>query len=248
MNGETSELCLLTAAARNALKNGSALNYKCPQYVNAEKFVFINRNGEIIENSAEKWFERLKSTGLDDIFMLLPVSARDREIHGFSNSSGGCVACFYNSGEVTYFAPRWEVDKSIRLWNIEYFESEWDNAPKEKPMFEDNTDEFKKVLCEIAELAEKIDQSFWAGYFNKALDILENGFCDNDDKISELPEKNRRLFYAADKADVFGGMGSWNDSPPFYAEEKGLSDEYTRLSNELFVQIKLALLYAVNEF
>lgn len=248
MNGETRELCLLTAAARSALKSGADLNYKMPKYVNSEKFVFLYENGEVVEKSAEKWFERLKLTGLEDIFMLLPVSARDREIHGFSNSSGGCIVCFYNSGKVTYFILKWKFDQNKRFWSIEYFENEWNNAPKEKPKFKDNTNEFKKVLSEIAQFAVKIDQPFWTGYFNKALDILENGLSDEGDEISELPEKNQRLSYAAEKADVFGGMGSWNDSPPFYAEEKGLSDEYARLSNKLFVQIKLALLYSVNEF
>lgn len=245
MNGETRALCLLTAAARIALKNGTALNYKKAEYVGYEKFVFTCRNGEIIENSAEKWFERLKSTGLEDVFLLLPESASDREIHGFSNTVGGRIVCRFDSGKVTCFVPKWEFDQNKRFWIVEYFESEWNDPPKGKPRFADNTEEFKKVLCEIAELAEKIEQPFWAGYFNKALDILENGLSD---EISEFPEKNRRMSYAAEKADVFGGMGSWNDSPPFYADEKGLSEEYARLSNELFVQIKLALMYAVNEF
>ncbi|RRD28534.1 hypothetical protein EII27_01710 [Fusobacterium canifelinum] len=43
-------------------------------------------------------------------------------------------------------------------------------------------------------------------------------------------------------------MGSWNDSPPCYAYDKGLEDEYKNLSSELLKQIRLALLYSVNEW
>lgn len=64
----------------------------------------------------------------------------------------------------------------------------------------------------------------------------------------ELPEANKRLFYASNISDVFGGMGSWNDSPPCYAYEKGLENEYKNLSSELLTQIRLALLYSVNEW
>ena len=64
----------------------------------------------------------------------------------------------------------------------------------------------------------------------------------------ELPETNKKLFYASDICDVFGAMGSWNDSPPCYAAEKGLENEYNNLSSELLTQIRLALLYSVNEW
>ena len=43
-------------------------------------------------------------------------------------------------------------------------------------------------------------------------------------------------------------MGSWNDSPHCYAVEKGLENEYNSLSSEFLTQIRLALLYSVNEW
>lgn len=63
-----------------------------------------------------------------------------------------------------------------------------------------------------------------------------------------LPEKNKALFAAASRAWVFGGMGSWNDSPPYLAHEQGLDGDYERLSAALHRQIMLAVLYAVNEW
>jgi len=43
-------------------------------------------------------------------------------------------------------------------------------------------------------------------------------------------------------------MGSWNDSPAYMAHEKGMDNEYESLSGELLKQIRLATLYAINEW
>jgi len=42
-------------------------------------------------------------------------------------------------------------------------------------------------------------------------------------------------------------MGSWNDSPLYYAHQKGLDKEYNELSNELLVQLRYHLMYVANE-
>ena len=43
-------------------------------------------------------------------------------------------------------------------------------------------------------------------------------------------------------------MGSWNDSPPYMAQNKGLEEEYDILSDELLKNIRLAILYSINEW
>ncbi|MCR4791810.1 MAG: hypothetical protein K5871_03605 [Lachnospiraceae bacterium] len=55
-----------------------------------------------------------------------------------------------------------------------------------------------------------------------------------------------RMFVAASRADVFGGMGSWNDDPGYMAHSMGREEQYTSLSNELYAQIRKAVMYAVN--
>ena len=106
----------------------------------------------------------------------------------------------------------------------------------------------------IAILADKIDFQNFGNIFRKAIDILNGEKVENIQKtfyglyFSELPKINKYLFYASDISDVFGGMGSWNDSPPYYAYKKGLEIEYDNLSKELLTQIRLALLYSVNEW
>jgi len=75
-------------------------------------------------------------------------------------------------------------------------------------------------------------------------------FAANEEQsaIGEIPEENLHLFEAASTADVFGAMGSWNDSPPYMAHERGLDNEYELLSSELLKQVRLAALYAINEW
>lgn len=255
MNGETAELCALTAGAKYALKHGFKLNHTTDKYVNSEFFRFLPRdlpscpkNREVLEKSAENWFERLLSLGLTDIFMLLPGNADNRMRNGFANTQGGCILCFFKSGLVTFFTSKWSFDKEIRMWNIEFTEHEWENPPSGTPRFSDNTNEFAKVLTDIAELAERIEADFWADIFRKAKDILDGNSEYEKSRLPDLPEHNLRLYSAAAKADVFGAMGSWNDSAPYLAHNKGLSDDYNRLSDELFIQIQKALLFAVNEF
>ena len=63
-----------------------------------------------------------------------------------------------------------------------------------------------------------------------------------------MPKKNLALFAAASLADVFGGMGSWNDDAAGMAQYKKRGKEYEELSNELFTQIRKAILFAVNEW
>lgn len=66
--------------------------------------------------------------------------------------------------------------------------------------------------------------------------------------LPQIPDNRLPLFQAASIADVFGAMGSWNDTPPCMAHEKGMDEEYEALSSELLTQIRLAVLYAVNEW
>ena len=66
--------------------------------------------------------------------------------------------------------------------------------------------------------------------------------------LNFLPDKNARLYVSSMTANVFGGMGSWNDGIECYAYEKGLTDEYDKLSKELSEQIELATMYALNEW
>lgn len=84
---------------------------------------------------------------------------------------------------------------------------------------------FAQVCHEIAELADKIGEAGWASrFFRPAYMAL------SDDDLSTT----RRLEIAIDKTHVFGGMGSWLDSPPFNAHRRGKNEAYDRLTDRLY--------------
>ena len=255
MNGQMYQICCIAAAAKKSLKAKSALSYTPLEYENKIEFQFLPERKLLITKtrkveSVTTWYDLCLKRGLQDIKMLAPVNVKDRAILGFSNTTQSSLVCFYRE-KVTYFSAQWEFDSLQKVWNILYTEQEWKGAPSGKPHFENNTESLKTVLINIKELSNKIDCSNFAMVFQKALDILSGSdYADtvNNMPLPEIPEENLRLFKAASTADVFGAMGSWNDSPPYMAHEKGLDKEYDSLSDELLKQVRLATLYAINEW
>lgn len=256
MNGELYQICCIAAAAREALSSGKAAEYVPFKYENEPQFELIPKAGlfgikrSVVARGTAEWYKCCLERGLSEVKMLLPVSVKDRQILGFSNTAASSLVCFYSGGTVTYFVPKWTFDQKHKMWDTLYKEFSWNDPPQGKPQFEDNTAQFLDVLKNIASLAEKIDCECFAAIFRKAADII-TGAQDADSMLTKplsmLSGEKLRLFSAASTADVFGAMGSWNDSPPYMAAEKGLSDEYETLSSELLTQIRKAILYSINE-
>ncbi len=259
MNGEMYQLCMLVNAARESLITKKEFIYLCDEYVNSIKFHFIPRKTLFGEknyeaDNAQEWFSHCMKKEVYDMKFLTPLQVPDRALLGFSNTGRSCIVTFYKNNSVTYWIATWEFEQSLKKWNVEYQEYQWDNPPAKAPQFENNRKEFEDILLRISEFADQIEFKNFGDIFRNARNILSgnseipaaypNG---RQIHLPNIPEEKKRMFYAASIADVFGAMGSWNDSPPYYAHEKGLDDEYENLSNELLKQIRLAVLYAVNE-
>ena len=259
MNGEMHQICMLVNAARNAL--AAKKEFSCPtdEYVNSLTFRFLPRKTFLSERSytakdPRDWFRQCARNGVSDMKFLAPLQVPDRALLGYANADRTCIAAFHKSGPVTYWTAAWKFEKSIRKWNIEYQECKWDNPPPGVPRFRNNKDEFMDVLQRIAAFADEIESKNFGDVFRRAHDLLSgkselpakhpNG---RPVRFPDLPEESLRLFHAASIADVFGAMGSWNDSPWGYAHDKGLYAEYESLSNELLRHLRLAVLYAINE-
>lgn len=253
MKGELYQLCRLTAAAKSALLGTSAFECSKIAYENKIEFEFrpsILECGakSTLAESPDRWFEFLTKKGLRDIKLILPTEIEDRNLLGFANAYNGVMLCYFKNGEITSFVPNWVFDNKLKVWNIRYTEN-LQIIPYVKPYCDDNTDALREVLIEIADLAERIDCGGFAKRFELARNILGGEAELPEEKLPapKIPKRNLPLFYAADTADVFGAMGSWNDSPPYMAHEKGLDKEYDELSARLLKNIRLAMLYAVNE-
>ena len=107
----------------------------------------------------------------------------------------------------------------------------WTNPPPT-----DDLDEFVRqfaALClDVAVFAEEIGETFWAKrFFRPAYVALSD---------EHLPPK-QRLTIAIDKTRVFGGMGSWLDSPPFSAAEQQRTETFNALTDALYKYRTLAI-------
>lgn len=253
MNGEILQSCRIVAAAKQALEDKKPIYYEPVKYENSIVFDFIPKK-TLFKTKPYKainlmeWYDKCISQGLLDIKLLAPITVKDRNLLGFSNASQISIACFYKEGKVTYFTAHWNFNDTLKHWDITYTEHAWENPPQGKPQFQDNSEMFAKILNKIEIFARDIGSYGFADRFNEAKTILLDGAKDSTEIGISLPAKNINMFIAANKADVFGAMGSWNDSPPFMAHEKGLDSSYDELSAELLKQLRLAILFAINEW
>ncbi len=247
-------MCRLTAATKSALFGYSDFEYEPIAYENKIEFLFLDNIRQCgikdrTAKGAEEWYKYCVKKGLRDIKLIVPTEVENRNALGFANAYCGFILCYFKNGEITAFIPKWEFDPKLKMWNILYTE-QLELIPFVKPYCDDNSDELREVLIEIADLAERIDCGGFAKRFELARSILDGEAPFGTDKLSapRIPQKFMPLFYAADAADVFGAMGSWNDEPPYTAHEMGLEAEYEELSARLLKNIRLAVLYAINEW
>ena len=243
---EKEQISDIVIATKVALKTKNKIAYTPSKYENKIEFLFTEN---FKAKDVNEWYEHCIEKGLEDIKLSMPIAVKDPSLLAFSNTSQAGLVCYFKDNVVTYFIPKWESGDNG--WNVIYREYKWENPPKEKVQFEDNTEDFKNTLSKIATLADKIDFQNFANIFNYAFELLdEKKYTMNKEKfpLNFLPDKNARLYVSSMTANVFGGMGSWNDDVPYYAYEKELTDEYDKLSKELSEQMELATMYALNEW
>ena len=249
MNGQMYQIACIVAAARKALKSGKEICYKPEKYTNKLSFQILpSKNGEATELSVSDWFENLMEKGLKDLQLFCPISVNDRGILGFSNTTQSSILCFYKDGQAGYFLPNWEAASAGRGWDVTYTEYEWERSSQDIPHYENNIEEFKDILTRIENLAIKIECDNFAKVFQSARNFLLDPESGKGLAEPQIPLQHLSIFRAASSADVFGGMGSWNDEPGWLAQDKGLGQVYDELSDQLLRNIRSAILFAINEW
>lgn len=249
MNGQMYQIACIVAAARRALKTNQEILYHPDQYIHKICFQILpSEKGEVTELSVTDWFEHLKEKGLKDLKLFCPISVEDRGILGFSNTTQSSILCFYKDGKASYFLPNWESASLGRGWDVTYTEYDRERSSQDIPHYENNIEEFKDILARIEYLAIKIECENFAKVFHSARNKLLDLDATKVQEEPQIPPQNQKIFRAASAADVFGAMGSWNDEPVWLAQDKGLGQQYDELSDQLLSNIRLAILYAINEW
>ncbi len=252
MNGEVSQICRIVAAARAAIRDDAEFRFTPLKYEGSTTFNFCDRSNSGAPMFRAKdpadWFAHLKTEGMKNVFMIAGMNVQRRGV-GLSNNSATSIFVRYNDNVVTRFEPRWSFNDDERLWSIEYTEHLASGAPEKDPEFRDESSLLEASLKDMAKLAEKIDEPGFAKTFRKAVDILTGEAAPKLKEgavLPQIPEDRLNIYLAADVADVFGTMGSWNDEPVGKAYSKGLDKDFNTLSDRLFCSIRLMLMYSVN--
>ena len=252
MNGEVFNACIIVASIKQALRSNLELDYKSEKYTRSLVFDFIlgDESEKREQASINEWFKHALKLGLSDVRYAtnLSVSSEERSLQGFSNVSYKSILCIYKD-KMSYLVPHWSFEEDKKGWDIVYKEFSLNGMP-EIHNFSDNTLEFKDILTKIAKFADEIECENFGDCFRKGLKALNE-----PEKIEQnilnaplMPKLNLALFTAASAADVFGGMGSWNDDAAGLAQHKKRGKEYDELSAELFTQMRKATLFAINEW
>ena len=252
MNGEVFNSCIIVASIKQALKSNLELNYKSEKFIKSLVFDYVlgDEPEKREQASINEWFKHALKLGLSDVRYAtnLSVTSEERSLQGFSNVSYKSILCIYKN-KMSYLVPHWSFEEDKKGWDIVYKEFSLNGMP-EIQKFSDNTLEFKDILTRISKFADEIECENFGDCFREGLKALNE-----PEKIEQnilnaplMPKLNLALFNAASAADVFGGMGSWNDDAAGWAKRKKRDKEYDELSAELFTQMHKATLFAINEW
>lgn len=255
MNGELEHIINLCLSVKYFIKTGNIndLN-KDTNYIGSTIYHTFDKSDIPSFDSFTAYLTKRK---LKDIHLIVQ-NINDVSLLGFAGVLTGGTGLIFDCEEGNFILnASWNFGRNKSLWDIRYKEEKMLPAFGYKDVFKEpiinNQSAFTKTLEEIRNLAVTIDADDFAAVFSEALSILNGEEFPNKEYAllfqpvpKFLPEVNRRLLAAAKRAWVFGGMGSWVDSPPYQAEDKGLSTQYKELTNRLYSGINQAILYSVN--
>ncbi len=161
----------------------------------------------------------------------------------------GGILCYWPNGKITLFSPSEYFDRSIHKWSVTYREipiNKHDIPPRPTGVY--SNEEFYDLLYEISDFANSHDfSSFVEYYFGKSISYLEGKNLDDSEFSSlKLGEPYRKIYMATEKADIFGGMGTWLDSPRATAHIDGFEPEFNEITGKVIAEIDNSVDYLVH--
>ena len=210
--------------------------------------------------STEDWCRELQNRRLEKILLYIRAGSNDPMWAGFVNRGVLGILTVYGTGVMTLWMPDWQFNRRKKIWQLNQGKTRWEityterackQSPDTLPVFRDPTEDFITVLQYAEPFARELHADYFAGRFRQAYEILTGtgpltvpGWMKS---LAPMLEADRiRMLLAASHADVFGGMGSWNDVPGGIAQSMGRSEEYDKVSKALYYQSRMAVMYAIN--
>lgn len=265
MNGTLALLIALISYGNEYLSKGVSFhqldfNNSTLLYCNTIEFNKSDSSLNIVTvaDNPQHWFEFLKKEGCKKLRICYRQSnsashVRDYQSDSFLGGGGHwLIEAIYNS-----YSGYWSFDQRVtrpdaidkRILSVSLTAIQ-EKSPQLQPVLpvEKARQDLSTALTSIEEFATNSKQDRWASIFKKALDALNNPKPNidyyKDFIISEqysLPRK--QLLFSASLADVFGGIGSWNDILYSNIEQNKVN---IQLSADLYDKINAAVVAAVN--
>ena len=270
MDGQLAQLIALVGHGSSFLSgsiNSNALDLQQSnstfQYVEALKFARYQDKqafqGTEIANDVRSWFETLHSEGARRLWYVAFAWQRDDLPEHIAGSFAGGVpraiqVDYPDRYELWY--PKWTVgDKDHphrRIWNVEYRALPSERSQVRMPDVESIRVYLRQKLEAAEEFAQRAAEGAqpWAAWFTAALQLLTNSIPLPPYHTDMLPQDGylllaRQLLAAATQANVFSGMGSWND---IGFNDKAIQAQYEQVTRELYEAVKISFIAAVNSF
>jgi hypothetical protein len=273
MNGNVAQIIALVSYGNSFLKNGRIDSFypsnSTFQYCNRVDFRISVKHGlffskekiSVIAENPGDWYATLKAENGRRLRFRYrhsrekkEGSASDHILAGFVGGGGSWFIEAVYDDFSKYWSNYWDViqecDPEDRIWSVTYL-----SDCKPYGRIEQNTEvsELKKkledALARIGEFASSKNLGHWAETFENAGKALngrnpEEGFYHADLLAPDFYElESRQLLFAAAKAWVFGGMGSWND---VWFDDESDNEKHRKLSAGLFDTINACIAASLN--
>ena len=269
MDGPLAQIIALVGHGNNFLSdnNEGALNLwpsnSTFQYVRVLKFARYSNSqalqGTEIARDTVDWFQRLHSEGAKRLwYVAFAWGKQDLPEHQAVAFAGGVPRAIQVDypRHFEFWYPAWDVgdqnDPEHRIWSVEYKALPLQHSQAITPDLETVRGYLRQNLEAARDFSERGKDAAapWAAWFTAALRLLEASDPQPPFHVDMLPRYGyslaaRQLLAAATQANVFGGMGSWNDL--------GFADnvrqaEYVQGTKDLYEAVKMSFVAAVNSY
>lgn len=269
MDGQLAQIIALVAYGNSFLSGGGNnapdlwQSHSTFQYVGALKFArYLSKQatqGTEIATDTSSWFETLRSERATRLwYVAFAWNREDLPEHtavAFAGSVPRAIQVDCPTGYELWY-PFWTVEErnepNRRIWSVEYKSLRFDHSQARTPYVE----AVRPYLRQRLEAAEEFSQrakegaATWTAWFTAAMQLLEADQPQAPFHNDMLPKRGyslaaRQLLAAATQANVFGGMGSWND---IGFADKTVHIEYEQVTRNLYEAVKLSFVAAVNAF
>ena len=208
----------------------------------------------VVATDVASWLEVARHRGVTRLWLAIPDGAGvgDRRLIAFVGTAAWFLVATEKDRPSEVWRPIWtlaEGDGPERsTWAVEYRgrRSSKVEVPRINPAA--SMDRLTVAITEAEAFAAREGLDDWAAVFGAALRLGEAAdpippFNPDMFPPAAYGRAARHLLAMADRAFVFGGMGSWND---LALASPSATDAYERISEELYAAVLEAVVAAVN--